>query len=61
MKVCKVKVKVNHVMKNIGEQLTDEQVDDMIRDAHTDGNGQVNYDGLCCCFAICACLCVVFY
>ncbi|KAF0914665.1 hypothetical protein E2562_031127 [Oryza meyeriana var. granulata] len=32
------------VMTNLGEKMTDEEVDQMIREADTDGDGQVNYD-----------------
>ena len=32
-----------HVMTNLGEKLTDEEVDEMIREADIDGDGQVNY------------------
>jgi calcium-binding protein CML len=31
-------------MINLGEKLTDEEVDQMIREADLDGDGQVNYD-----------------
>lgn len=31
-------------MANLGEKLTDEEVDEMIREADEDGDGQVNYD-----------------
>ena len=33
---------LRHVMTNIGDKLTDEEVDDMIREADIDGDGQVN-------------------
>ena len=33
------------VMSNLGEKLTDEEVDEMIRKADIDGDGQVNYEG----------------
>lgn len=36
---------LRHVMTNLGEKLTDEEVDEMIREADVDGDGQVNYQG----------------
>lgn len=35
---------LRHVMMNLGEKLTDEEVDEMIREADVDGDGQVNYE-----------------
>ncbi|XP_062203319.1 uncharacterized protein LOC133905523 [Phragmites australis] len=35
---------LRHVMINLGEKLTDEEVELMIREADLDGDGQVNYD-----------------
>lgn len=32
------------MMINLGEKLTDEEVDQMIREADLDGDGQVDYD-----------------
>ncbi|EEC13003.1 calmodulin, putative, partial [Ixodes scapularis] len=36
---------LRHVMTNLGEKLTDEEVEDMIKEADLDGDGLVNYDG----------------
>ncbi|GFQ06757.1 calmodulin [Phtheirospermum japonicum] len=33
-----------HVMTNLGEKLTDEEVNEMIREADVDGDGQINYE-----------------
>ncbi|KAL4688605.1 hypothetical protein H8959_004857, partial [Pygathrix nigripes] len=35
---------LRHVMTNLGEKLTSEEVDEMIREADIDGDGQVNYE-----------------
>ena len=32
-------------MTNLGEKLTDEEVDEMMKQADIDGDGQVNYEG----------------
>jgi calmodulin len=32
-------------MTNLGEKLTEEEVDDMIKEADMDGDGMVNYNG----------------
>jgi calmodulin len=37
-------LQLRHVMTNLGEKLTDEEVAEMIREADLDGNGQVDYD-----------------
>lgn len=34
---------LRHVMTNLGEKLTDDEVDKMIKEADTDGDGQVDY------------------
>jgi calmodulin len=35
---------LRHVMTNLGEKLTDDDVDEMIREADVDGDGQINYE-----------------
>jgi len=34
---------LRHVMTNLGEKLTDDEVDEMIREADIDGDNQINY------------------
>ena len=36
---------LKYVMHNLGEKLTDEEVDEMIKEADLDGDNQINYDG----------------
>lgn len=36
---------LRHVMTSLGERLSQEEVDDMIKEADLDGDGQVNYEG----------------
>ena len=36
---------LRHVMTNLGEKLTDEEVDEMVREADIDKDGQINYEG----------------
>lgn len=38
------KAELSHVMTNLGERLTVKEVDNMIREADIDGDGQVNYE-----------------
>ncbi|XP_015171352.1 PREDICTED: neo-calmodulin-like isoform X6 [Polistes dominula] len=35
---------LRHVMTNLGEKLSEEEVDDMIKEADLDGDGMVNYE-----------------
>ncbi|XP_037050204.1 calmodulin-A-like [Bradysia coprophila] len=37
-------VELRHVMTSLGEKLTDEEVDEMIRSVDVDGDGQINYE-----------------
>lgn len=36
---------MRHVMTNLGEKLTQAEVDDMIKEADMDGDGMINYNG----------------
>ena len=36
---------LKQVMRQLGEELTDEELQEMIREADEDGDGQVNYEG----------------
>ncbi|KAI5059144.1 hypothetical protein GOP47_0025463 [Adiantum capillus-veneris] len=35
---------LHHVMKNLGEKLTNEEVDETIQEVDVDGDGHVNYN-----------------
>ena len=37
---------LRHVTTDLGEKLTDEDVDEMIREADIDGDGQINFEEL---------------
>ena len=36
---------LRYVMRNIGEQMTEEEIDEMIAEADTDNDGQISYEG----------------
>lgn len=36
---------LRYVMTNLGERLSEEEVEEMIQEADIDGDGQVNYEG----------------
>lgn len=36
---------LRQVMLNMGEKLTPEEVEDMIKEADSDGNGEIDYNG----------------
>ena len=35
---------LRHIMMTLGDQLTEEEIDDMIREADSDGDGYINYE-----------------
>jgi Ca2+-binding EF-hand superfamily protein len=39
-----VYMQLRHVMINLGERLTDEEAEQMIKEADLDGDGQVSYE-----------------
>ena len=36
---------LRHLLTNLGEKLTEQEVDEMIREVDIDGDGKVNYQG----------------
>jgi len=52
-------IELKQVMMTLGEKLTDDEVNEMIREADVDGDGKVNYDGLY--FYISLCLFTNYY
>jgi len=36
---------LRHVMMNLGEKLGEDEVDEMMREADVDGDGEINYEG----------------
>ena len=37
--------KLRHIMMNLGEKLSEDEVDEMMKDADVDGDGEINYEG----------------
>lgn len=37
---------LRHVMTTLGEQLSDDEVENMIKEADVDGDGMINYEGI---------------
>ena len=33
------------VLRNIGEQLTEDEIEELVKEADQDSDGQINYDG----------------
>ena len=40
-------LELRQVMMNLGEKLTETEVDEMMREADIDGDGEINYEGIC--------------
>ena len=36
---------LRHVMRNLGENMTEEDIEEMIREADIDGDGKISYEG----------------
>ena len=36
---------LRHIMTSMGDKMTNDEVDDMVREADRDGKGKINYDG----------------
>ena len=36
---------MRHIMMNLGEKLTEDEVDEMVHEGDIDGDGQINYEG----------------
>ena len=48
-------------LTHVGEKLSDSEVDEMIREADVDGDGQINYEGeLLCSASICSLISTVY-
>ena len=48
--ICSLRIETylvfTQVMFSLGEKLSDEELEEMIREADIDGDGQVNYEGM---------------
>ena len=40
---------LRQIMANLGEKLTDEELDEMMREADLNGDGQIDFEGICHC------------
>lgn len=50
---------LRHVLTNLGEKLSDEEVDEMIAEANINSDGQISYDGkLYMTYSVTWCLCL---
>ena len=38
-------MELRHIMTTLGEKLTNEEVEEMIKEADIDGDGTINYEG----------------
>ena len=36
---------MRHIMTNLGEKLTEDEVEEMVHEGDIDGDGQINYEG----------------
>ena len=36
---------MRHIMMNLGEKLTEDEVEEMVHEGDIDGDGQINYEG----------------
>ena len=54
-------MELKQVAAELGEELTESEVDEMIREADSDGDGQVNYNGICNYFLVLTFTYIYFY
>ena len=43
---CVVSAELKHTLHNMGEQLSEEEIEEMMMEADTDGDGQISFPGL---------------